>query len=116
MYRIDNWINEGSGWIIESIEGEYLNISVYAPLFGITYIELPDELKNSMKRLINIKNSDNKCFLWSHVKHLNLVKRNSQRINKEDKKIVNKFNYEEIIVKLKSKIISTLMCFVMIIN
>ena len=21
LYRIDNWINEGSGWIIESIDG-----------------------------------------------------------------------------------------------
>ena len=24
LYRIDNWINEGSGWIMESINGEYL--------------------------------------------------------------------------------------------
>ena len=28
LYRIDNWINEGSGWIIESINSEYVNISV----------------------------------------------------------------------------------------
>ena len=32
LYRIDNLINEGSGWIIESINGEYVNISVYRPL------------------------------------------------------------------------------------
>ena len=62
LYRIDNWINEGSGWIIESIDGEYVNISAYSPLVGNTYIELPDELKNPMKGLINIKNNDNKCF------------------------------------------------------
>ena len=49
-----------------------------------------------MKGLINIKNSDNKCFLWCHVRHLNSVERNPQRINKEDKKIVNKLNYEGI--------------------
>ena len=73
-----------------------INISAYAPLFGSTYIELPDELKNSMKGLINIKNSDNKCFLLCHVRHLNLVERNPQRKNKEDNKIVNKLNYEEI--------------------
>ena len=24
LYRIDNWINEGSGWIIESIEAQYV--------------------------------------------------------------------------------------------
>ena len=32
LYRIDNWINEGSGWIIESIEAEYVNVSIYSPL------------------------------------------------------------------------------------
>ena len=26
LYRIDNWINKGSGWIIESIDSEYVNI------------------------------------------------------------------------------------------
>ena len=41
LCRIDNWINEGSGWII----GDCVNISAYSPLIGSTYIELPDELK-----------------------------------------------------------------------
>ena len=36
LCRIDNWINEGSGWIIESINGEYVNISAYSPLIGST--------------------------------------------------------------------------------
>ena len=55
--RIDSWINERSGWIIESIEAEYVNVSIYSPLIGSTYIELPDKLKNPMKGLINIKNN-----------------------------------------------------------
>ena len=74
QYRADNWINEGSDWIIESIEAQYVNISVYSPLSGSTYIELPDKLKDTMKGLINIKNNDNKCFLWCHIRHINLVK------------------------------------------
>ena len=45
LYRIDNWINQGSGWIVESIEGFYVNVSSYSPLIGSSYIELPDELK-----------------------------------------------------------------------
>ena len=49
LYRIDNWINERSGWIVESIDGEYVNISAYSSLFGNIYIELSDELKNPMK-------------------------------------------------------------------
>ena len=84
LYRIDNWIIEESGWIVESVDGEYVNISAYIPLVGNTYIELPDELKNSMKGLINIKNNDNKCFLWCHIRHLNLVERNLQRITRKD--------------------------------
>ena len=73
FYRIDNWSNKGSGCIIKSIDGEYVNISAYSPSIGSTYIELPSALKNSKKGLINIKNNDNKCFLWCHIKHLNLV-------------------------------------------
>ena len=45
LYRIDNWINEGSGWIFESIAAQYVNICVYNPLIRSTYIELPDKLK-----------------------------------------------------------------------
>ena len=45
LYRIENWINKASVWIIESINGEYVNISAYSPLIGSTYIELPDKLK-----------------------------------------------------------------------
>ena len=86
LYRIGNWINEGSGWIIESIETQYVDISAYSPLIGRTYIGLPDGLKNSMKGLINIKSNDNKCFLWCHIRHLNLVKTHHERIKKEDKK------------------------------
>ena len=29
LYRIDAWINKGSGWIIESIESQYIIISTY---------------------------------------------------------------------------------------
>ena len=43
--------------------------------------------KNSMKGLINIKNDDDKCFLWCHVRHLHQSNKNPQRITKKDKKI-----------------------------
>ena len=62
LYRTDNWINEGSASTVEYIDGEYINVSIYNPLSGRTYIELPNELKKLKKGLINIKNNDNKCF------------------------------------------------------
>ena len=85
-YRINNWINERSGWIIESIEAEYVNISVYSPLSGSTYIEFSQKLKHSMKDLINIKNNDNNSFLSCHIRHLNPLKSNPERITKAHKK------------------------------
>ena len=49
LFRLDNWINEGSGWVIERVINQYLNISQYSPLVGSSFIELPKELKNSKK-------------------------------------------------------------------
>ena len=55
LYMIDVWINNGSGWNVESIESQYINISTYRPLSGSSYIDLPVELKIPRKGLINIK-------------------------------------------------------------
>ena len=71
LYMIDVWINNGSGWNVESIESQYINISTYRPLSGSSYVKLPAELRSSKKGLINIKNNDQKCFLWCHVRHIN---------------------------------------------
>ena len=55
LFRIENCVNRGSGWIVEIVDAEYVKISVYSPLPRSTYIKLHCELKNSMKGLINIK-------------------------------------------------------------
>ena len=54
LYMIDVWINKGSGWNVESIESQYINISTYRPLSGSSYISLSVELTNPRKRLISI--------------------------------------------------------------
>ena len=55
---INIWINNGYGWNVESIESQYINISTYRPLSGSFYIDLPVQLRNPRKGLINIKNKD----------------------------------------------------------
>ena len=50
LYRLDNVINEWSGWINELIESKYINVSTYRPLSGSSYVKLPAELKKSKKR------------------------------------------------------------------
>ena len=40
LYIIHDLINEVSGWIVESIESQYINISTYRPLLGSFYMNL----------------------------------------------------------------------------
>ena len=96
LHMIDAWINDGSGWIIESIESQYINISTYRPITRSSYIDLSIELKHPRKGLINIKNNDQKCFLWCHVRHINPSKEHPGRIIKVDKKIAKELNYDRI--------------------
>ena len=77
---IDVWINKVSGWNLESIESQYVNISTYRPLSGSSCMDLPVELRIPRKGLINIKNKNQKCFLWCHVRHINPSKENPERI------------------------------------
>ena len=42
-------LDKSYGWEIESIEAKYVNISVYSPLSGSAYIELPVRLRISKK-------------------------------------------------------------------
>ena len=103
LYRIDNWINEGSGWIVELIESQYINISTYRPLSGSSYIKLPVELKSPKKGLINIKNNDQKYFLWCHVRLINLVKIHPERITQNDKKLANDLDYDRVGFHVREK-------------
>ena len=49
LYKIDNWIIEGSGWIVELIESQYIDVSTYRSLSGISYVKFPAELRSSKK-------------------------------------------------------------------
>ena len=80
LYMIDVWINKGSGWNVESIESQYINISTYRPLSGSSYMDLPIKFRTPRKGLINIKNKDEKCFLGCYVRHINPLKGYPERI------------------------------------
>ena len=94
LYMIDAWINNGSGWIIESTESKYINITTYMPLAASSYIDLPIELKHPKKGLINVRSNDQKCFLWCHVGHINPLKEHPRII----KKILKRLKYKIIFI------------------
>ena len=96
LYRINNWINEISAWIVETIKSQYINISTYRPLIGSTYVKLPVELRSPERVLINIKNNDQKYFLWCHIRHISSIKIHPEIITLKDKKLVNDLNYDQI--------------------
>ena len=90
------WISEGSGWTIQSVDNHYLNIVQYRPMKGSSYVKLPQELRNSEKGLINMKNKDNECFRWCHIRHLNPQDKNPRRIKKSDKEHIDKLDHSGI--------------------
>ena len=55
LQRIDNWINEGSGIVTESVDTECVNISIYSLLSWSRYIELPNKLKIQWKVWLALK-------------------------------------------------------------
>ena len=95
--KIQNWIKDGSGWAIDLVNGEYVHVSKYDPLHACSYLELPKKYAHPRKGLINIKNKNNKCFLWCHVRYLNLdCGKDPGRISKKDKEIAYKLDYSGI--------------------
>ena len=96
LNKIAVWISEGSGWTIQSVENHYINVVKYEPMKGSSYIKLPLELRNSAKGLINMKNEDNECFRWCHIRHLNPQDKYPQRIKKSDKAFIKNLNYSGI--------------------
>ena len=106
LYLIDNWINEGSGWIVESIESQYINISTYRPLSGSPYINLPVELKSPRKRLINIKNKDQKIFYGAMLGILILQKKIRKELKQPTKKFLQNLIMMKLSFLLKKKILA----------
>ena len=43
LYIIGRWINDGSGWIIEPTDLQYINISAFRILSRSSYIKIPVE-------------------------------------------------------------------------
>ena len=67
-----------------------------------SYIELPKSLQR--QGLINIKNTDNYCFIWSYIRHINPLNKNPNRITKKGKELFNnmheKLKYFEFPLKI----------------
>ena len=86
---------EGTGWKLHSIINLELHTVEYQPLRGSSYIELPKFIKVK-QAVINMKNEDNKCFLWCILRALKPVEKNKERIDKNLKSKIDTVNMEGI--------------------
>ena len=58
-----------SGWVFKEVLRLEVHTVEYNPTKGSSYIDLPKWIKNK-QAIINIKNRDDKCFLWSILRYL----------------------------------------------
>ena len=72
----------GSGWQFVEAEKLVLHTTRWDPINAGSYIELPAALKNK-KAIINMKNQDEKCFMWCVLRALNPKDRDAERIDKD---------------------------------
>jgi len=71
----------GSNWVLNRILNLELALNRYNPLRRKSYIPVPQTLANK-KAIINVKNKDNKCFLWSILAALHPADKDPQRVSK----------------------------------
>ena len=84
-----------------------INISKYQALkkhVG-SYIELPKKLQR--QGLINIKNSDNYCFIRSYIRYINPQNKNPIRITSKDEKLFDEIKQKLVSFKFPLEITKT---------
>jgi len=93
----------GSGWKLVQILDISLNANKYNPIKGSSYIELPKIIRDK-NAVINIKNKDDKCFMYSVLCGLyhGQIKKDLNRPTKY-KTYINNLNYEGIDFPVKIK-------------
>ena len=93
---------EGSGWVFVEVINLTLHTVIWDPVKASSYIDLLKELKNK-KAIINMKNEDNKCFLWSVLRALNPTDNHPERIDKDLKSKEDTLNMEGIAYPVELK-------------
>ena len=95
-------LSEGSSWTVEGVNHHYVHILRYGSLNGASYIELPASLRGNKRGLTNIKNEDDRCFMWCLLAHKLPDKTNPQWV-KEYEEHVEKVDFSGVTFPVKQK-------------
>ena len=82
--HIEAYTEKGSGWYFKEVEKLEIHTAEYNPTKGSSYIPLPDWISNK-KAIVNIKNKDEKCFIWCILRYLHPKERDEERIKDLEK-------------------------------
>ena len=74
--------SEGSGWTLGEVIKLVLHTTKWEPIYGSSYIPLDPYIANK-KAIINMKNEDDKCFMWCVLRALYPKDKNAERIDKD---------------------------------
>ena len=94
----------GSGWYFKEIVHLEIHTVDYNPMRGSSYIPLPDWITKK-KAIVNIRNKDEKCFLWSVLRYLYPRDKNDFRLT-DLKQYENSLNTKGIKFPVRVKDIS----------
>jgi hypothetical protein len=103
---LEEFIRKGSNWTVHKVICLEINTVQYSPIAGSSYMPLPRKISTSHS-VLNIKNVDQKCFLWSVLAALHPVSRDShpERVSHyrqyENELSMNDINYPVSLGKLE---------------
>ena len=81
LRRLKFFIHDGSDWTVRQKDNLELHFVSYKPITGSSYITTPKFIANK-NAIINIKNNDSKCFVWSILAALHPACKNTNRVSK----------------------------------
>ena len=77
--KVSIYQQNGSGWYFTEILHLEIHTVDYKPIRGSSYIPLPDWIMRK-KAIVNIQNTDEKCFLWCVLRYLHPRDKNDSRL------------------------------------
>ena len=87
--------SEGSGWVLVGVISLVLHATKWEPIDGSSYIPLDPYLANK-KAIINMKNEDDKCFMWCVLRALYPKNDHPERMDKDLKSKQDIINMKDI--------------------
>ena len=84
LNQMQMYAEKGSNWMFKEVVKLEIHTAEFNPTKGGSYIDLPKWIKDK-KAIINIKNKDDKCFLWCILRYLHPKETHEEKIKDLEK-------------------------------